>query len=173
MTLSLFSAMEPSPPAAQPKYQPSPPSAVRRTRLGVESEAAGGSRWRSRGSRRRSPAAPLYPKGGRVTTSPTPPASHHRRHRCRILLNQPGTPSASYVPRPATQTRHLSRLSPSHTCIPSHQLVFCPCQSTFVISLYASPRLFLTSFLSPPSSPPFSFARTSTGLSFVLILDCY
>ncbi|KAH9007870.1 hypothetical protein EDB85DRAFT_2165146 [Lactarius pseudohatsudake] len=46
--LSLFSATEPSPLAAQPKYQPyMPPSAVRRTWLSVESEAAGGSwsRW--------------------------------------------------------------------------------------------------------------------------------
>ncbi|KAH9035946.1 hypothetical protein EDB85DRAFT_2143453 [Lactarius pseudohatsudake] len=47
-TLSLFSATEPSPLAAQPKYQLyMPPSVVRQTWLSVESEAAGGSwsRW--------------------------------------------------------------------------------------------------------------------------------
>ncbi|KAH9170914.1 hypothetical protein EDB89DRAFT_1219945 [Lactarius sanguifluus] len=37
---------------------------------------------------------------------------------------------------------------------PLAPFIFCPCQSAFVISspLYASPRPFLTSFLSPPSS---------------------
>ncbi|KAH9017552.1 hypothetical protein EDB84DRAFT_1521503 [Lactarius hengduanensis] len=142
-----------------------PPSLRGASRLGVESEAAGESRWGSRGSRRRSPVAPLSPSGQPCDNeSYSSPASHHHRHPCHILINPNDTSSVSCVSRPAAQTRHLSRLSPSHRRTSSSSAhanlpSLSPCPYLLSPDPFLCPFCFL---------PPFSFARASTGLSKLL-----
>ncbi|KAH9017546.1 hypothetical protein EDB84DRAFT_1521378, partial [Lactarius hengduanensis] len=163
-TPSLLSTLEPSPPPVRPKHQPymlpSPRSASNAAWRQV-----GGS-WRvplrSRGSRRRSPAAPLCPSGQPCDSeSYPPPTSHHHRHHRHILINPHDTPSASYVPRPATQTRHLPHLSPSRNAYRRTRL-----SSAHANLPSLSPRPYMLSsdpFLRPFCLlPSYLFARAYT-----------
>jgi hypothetical protein len=74
-------------------------------------------------------------------------------------INRHGTPPPSSVSRLAPP----DSTSLSHhacTCIPSHHLVFCQCQSAFVVISSLSYALPLRPSFCPPSPPLLSFSHT-------------
>jgi hypothetical protein len=131
------------------------PPVARRMRLHAESEVAGRCRWRSRGSRRRSPAVPLRPSRQQYDSKIYPRPLVINRH----CTPHPRLPSHALHP----QTRHLSCTLHVHVYrrITSS---FCQCQSAFVVISSLLYALSLRPSFCPPPLPLF-FTHASTSLS--------
>ena len=137
------------------------PPVARRTRLGVGSEAAGRSHWRSRSSRRRSPAVPLRPS--RLPCDSKPSASRHHRHR---PIDRHGTPARVLCPTPRPVISLASSCMYMYTVASPRLSVNAKSAFVVVISSLRSHMLCLHPFLRPFCSPPSHLF--CTGLSFFL-----